>query len=130
MMDANIYKEKFLEAEEQASELLEELNKLKKEVDHFKEAGKKLDIVDKDIHELVPRIDHSVYELNNLIESLKDIGTEEIISAVEKKYVDIETLIIAQNENNNEIIKKYQNYFFIVIVLSIMTNILVIIFKG
>jgi hypothetical protein len=129
MMDANMYKEKFLEAEEQASELLEELSKLKKEVDYFKEAGEKLDIVDKDIHELVPRIDHIVYELANLIASINDIGPEEIITEIENKFSDIETLINTQSENAVQESKKHQTYLFIIIGLTILMNILVVIFK-
>ena len=128
-MDANMYKEKFLEAEEQASELLEELSKLKKEVDYFKEAGEKLDIVDKDIHELVPRIDHIVYELANLIASINDIGPEEIITEIENKFSDIETLINTQSENAVQESKKHQTYLFIIIGLTILMNILVVIFK-
>jgi hypothetical protein len=135
-MDANVYKDKFLEAEEQASELLEELKKLKDEVDHNKEVGEKFDAIVQEINELVPRIDHTVYELNNFIQGLKEIGTEEIISSIDTNFNGIESIINSHHEENNIKDKKFQKFIYLniglsilIIGISILMNILIIYFK-
>lgn len=83
------YREKFIQAEEQAAELVTQLEALKKEALNYKKASQDLDEAKGNLNELITRVENVVSDHLKLIASLKEIGTQEIIKSVEEETMKI-----------------------------------------
>ena len=82
MAEISEYRKKFLEAEELANELVQQLESLKKESGSYKNANNILETTQEKLAELILTFTNVVSEEKRLIETIKEIGTEKVISTI------------------------------------------------
>jgi DNA repair exonuclease SbcCD ATPase subunit len=122
----NTYREKFLEAEKQANQLVDQLAKLKEETVHYRDAGESLAKSQERVSDLISGIEDVLEEQRELIGALKEIGTEEIISAIQAlKEIGTEEILNAINSQS----KRLQIFLYISLGLAVVVGILVVVLK-
>ncbi len=98
MSDIADYKEKFLAAEKRALDLVSHLETLKNESGNYKNATVSLNEVNGKILELISNMSKVVSEEENLISTIKEIGTDKIIEKIEQNKISIEEKIQIQEK--------------------------------
>ncbi len=111
------YREKFLEAEQQALSLVGELESLKKEALDYKSASGSLQKTQEKIEILINNLSSIVIEEQNLIKAIKDIGTQKIIDEIEEI-----------SKNQQSYFSKFFLFIYILLGLNIILGILIIVF--
>lgn len=119
------YHEKFLEAEKQASNLVKQLEDLKKETGSYKDASGQLDLIGEKIGELINDFSLLVNEEKNLINTLKEIGTEKIFEEIELNR----TIFNEKMDVQNNLFSKLFIFIYLIIGINVLIGILLIIFK-
>ena len=79
--------QQFLQAEEEASRLVEELTRLKQEIQHYSAASHSLDEAGARIGSLVDEVSKATTGVGDVIKTLREIGTPELLdrlSAIEE----------------------------------------------
>ena len=114
------YKEKFLEAEEQASKLVSQLDELKKETKNYKEASESLTETKNKLIDLIEKQQEIAGKLNDVIEASARIGTAEILEKISLTNEQVEEVII-RFENSESSVKRIQYLVVVLIVLMIIT---------
>ena len=114
------YKEKFLEAEEQASKLVSQLDELKKETKNYKEASESLTETKNKLIDLIEKQQEVAGKLNDVVEASARIGTAEILEKISLTNEQVEEVII-RFENSESSVKRIQYLVVVLIVLMIIT---------
>ena len=125
MPETSEYREKFLDAEKKASDLVNQLEALKNESVNYKNAKDNLSDVTIKIANLISKFSGIVSEEENLINAIREIGTEKIVEMIRQNKITFEEKISAQEKH----ISKLFTFFYITIGLVAVTGVLVIIFR-
>jgi hypothetical protein len=124
------YRDKFLEAEEKASLLVDHLAELKENALNFRDAGESLSDTHTQVSNFIKEVDSVIKDQRELISVLKEIGTQEIIDAIEsnQKSVTVELTTIKERINITNILnRRLQNILYLSLVLIVIVGILVIV---
>lgn len=119
------YHEKFLEAEEKATQLLDQLVDLKKSSDKFKISSENLDKIHDELSSLIEEQITVVKAQQKLIQVLNEIGTNKIIDELDLTKAKLDFSINKQSNTNN----KFTVILFILILLSVVNIVLVVFIK-
>jgi hypothetical protein len=99
------YREKFLEAEEKASQLIIQLEELKKSSNQYRTASESLDKTREEIGPFITSLTSIVKEASGLIQTLKEIDTGRIISEVNNVQSRIKEITKSQSTQFSKLIK-------------------------
>jgi len=116
------YRDKFIEAEEQASKLVSHLIELKNEAVNYKNAKSTIEKTQERISVLVEKFSSVIEGENNLVKTLREIGTDQIIEKIEKTKSSLEEKINAQNA----LITKLITFIYVIIGLNIILGLLIL----
>ena len=145
------YREKFLQAEKQATNLVEQLQKLKDEVINYRDASSSFSEVHASLSGLIERQNSIAEELHGVIDTLGKIDTSKILDdinelkqGVEEGLVNLEkstdekfsaldskiTEVISNSESTNKKMSGIQtiNYVNTVVVVIALVLILIMVF--
>jgi DNA repair exonuclease SbcCD ATPase subunit len=100
------YREKFIEAEGQAEQLVDLLQDLKQEMENYQTASDSLDQTKDQLDDMFQKFDNLVLTQRDLISAIEEIGPQEIIDAVESSN-DRVTKALDSTEHKIEEIKNY-----------------------
>ena len=129
------YKEKFLEAEEQASKLVSQLDELNKETRNYKEASESLTETKNKLIDLIEKQQEVAGKLNDVVEASSRIGTLEILEKISLTNEQVEEAIM-RFDNSESNVKRIQYLVIVIIVLLIIAFIVLFVvevfqlFKG
>jgi len=126
------YREKFLEAENQANQLAGQLAKLKEETLNYREAGESLTKSQEKIADLVSELELVLIDQRELIDVLREIGTEEIINTIDSNISSMSkelTLIQEQNEVHRAISQRMLIFVYACLALIVIVGVLVVVIK-
>ena len=82
---------RFLDLEKQTASVLEELEKLQQETRHYSAAGEGLDNAVNQFTAVSQRLIGLTQGLHEMIETLKNIGTPELLANTQKVYEEVKT---------------------------------------
>lgn len=94
------YRQRFLEAEGQASKLAERLEHLKDEIESYAEASGSLRATREDLQGLAKELEGDAVAMRDVISAIEAIGTEKILDSVSDVQKDIRQGMRAMNEHN------------------------------
>jgi seryl-tRNA synthetase len=126
------YRDKFLEAEKKATQLVEHLTKLKEDTSHYRNAGESLTRTHKQVSDLISEVESVIKEQREMISALKEISTQELIDAIESCQESLNVkLSIIQEHNDANIThgKRIQNLLYLSLVFIVIVGILVVAIK-
>lgn len=98
----------FLRVEEEANSLVEQLRRLKKEIESYKTARMALDQAAASVSELSTRCAEIAEQLGGLGETLRSIGTPELLRRLEGVTSEVDTLRQDLDGTRQSIIEAYQ----------------------
>jgi broad specificity phosphatase PhoE len=104
-------KDRFLQAEEQASHLARQLQELKDKIDAHTEAASSLDNARDSLSKLVGELNGVSKELPEVISALSEIDTPAILQAIERSNADLTNLV-------NDEYRKISRFLQVAIVVS------------
>ena len=98
------YRERFLEAEMQAVDLVSQLEALKQEASHYRDAAGSLSKVRESLLSLMDKQDALVLGVKDVVDTLGMIGTSQIIDEINSIQTSISNQIGDTDKSVNEII--------------------------
>jgi len=123
-------REKFLGAEEKASQLVEHLSKLKEEATNYHDAEKSLSETQETLSNLINQIEPFIEEQRSLIDTLQEISSEEIIDPIVSSQESVNKMLYGIQGNIEGYIilsKQIQRLVYIAIGLIIVVGVLILI---
>ena len=99
------YRERFLEAEMQAVDLVSQLEALKQEASHYRDAAGSLSKVRESLLNLMEKQDALVIGVKDVVDTLGLIGTSQIIDEIQSNQQLLAKQIDVTDINVNEILK-------------------------
>jgi DNA repair exonuclease SbcCD ATPase subunit len=103
-MEMDDYRERFLEAEMQAVDLVSQLEALKQEASHYRDAAGSLSKVRESLLSLMDKQDALVLGVKGVVDTLGLIGTSQIIDEINSIQTSISKQIGDTDKSVNEII--------------------------
>ena len=119
------YREKFLEAEQQALSLVDQLKSLKKEASDYKTASGSLQKTQEKIEALIRDLSSVIEEERNLVKAIKEIGTDKIIEEIEKNRLSLEEV----SSNQAQLLSRLFLFIYGIAGLIVIIGILTIVFR-
>ena len=98
------YRERFLEAEMQAVDLVSQLEALKQEASHYRDAAGSLSKVRESLLNLMEKQDALVIGVKDVVDTLGLIGTSQIIDEIKSFQTSVSNQIADTDQSVNEII--------------------------
>jgi hypothetical protein len=106
-MTTNERVQQFLQAEEEASRLVEELARLKEEIQHYSDASHGLDEAVGHVGSLIGEVTKATGAVGNVIKTLREIGTPELLDRLdtleELVEISLQERIVGELKKNKKL---------------------------
>ncbi len=99
---------RFLDLEEQTNSVLEELKLLRQETNHYSSAGEVLDSAARDFTILSERLIGLTQKINEMIETLRNIGTPELLANIQKAREEVKLLFDKVQISKEEVADQFR----------------------
>lgn len=96
------YRQRFLDAEGQATKLVEQLKRLKDEIEGYAEASGSLVATREDLHRLTTELEGDAVAMRGVISAIEAVGTQSILDSLSDVQADIRQGMRALNEHGEQ----------------------------